>query len=88
MWQRELNTRLKRLSLVAGYAGPPGPNRRSGSSLCISMPSFPATSSSSTASTWAVSVAPRDGSGSTPASTWPAPSYGPRCSGSGPLWTT
>ena len=73
-----LNTRSKRLALIARHADPyerrpePPPPER-----CTSTPQSPARRSSSTASTSAGCRAPRAPSGNTPRSTSPPPTPGP-----------
>ena len=74
-----LNTRRKRLALVAGYAAvyerkpaEPEPERHIEATGRVSW-------SGSTASTSVVSPAPRAPSGSTPRSTWPPATPGPSC---------
>ena len=66
-----LSRRVSRLSLVAGYAAPAEPRRRSPSPSATSRWITPASSWASTASTWDGCRARRAGSGSTPPSTWP-----------------
>ncbi len=71
-----LSRRISRLSLVVGYAAPPG-QTSSSRPPATSLRAIRASSWASTASTWAGSAAPRAGSGSTPRSTSPARTSGP-----------
>ena len=70
-----LNTRAKRLGLIAGYAAPYEPPRDPGPSATSTSPG-PASWSGSTASTSGGCAAPRARSGSSPRSTFAPPSPG------------
>jgi transposase len=74
-----LSRRIARLSLVAGYAAPPGPEPLEPEPDATSRSTTPESWWASTVSMLVGSAAPAVGSGSTPPSTWPPPAPGPSC---------
>ena len=74
-----LSRRISRLSLVAGYAAPPGPEGREPEPERHVEVDHPGELVGFDCSMWAGSVARRDGYGSTPPSTSPPPTSGPSC---------